>query len=183
MKRGLYAALFAAVATGCASRYTPPPNLPASIIQISNPDQAQEWLENVLTYKRDPDLYAQSDFWAPCALTYYLGGGDCEDYAICAAALLEGDIIKGYIVYVDHPDKKRAHAVFVYNYRGQWGINSNNESEFRRPYFQTEHQAIVDSLRGKYTEYTLYDYAGVNIFTGNEDLEPKVRKVGTYKLK
>lgn len=183
MTRGLYAALFSVLSTACAPRYAPPPDLPSSIVQISNPDQAQQWLDNVLTYKRDPVLHGQRDFWAPCALTYYLGGGDCEDYAICAAALLEGDLEKGYIVYVDNPDKDRAHAVFAYHFQGRWGINSNNETEFRRPYFSTLHQAVVDSLGGKYTEYSIYDYTGVNIFTGNEDLKPKMRKIGEYKLK
>ena len=183
MKRGLYALFFPILSAACAPRYVPPPDLPSSIIQISNPDEAQQWLETVLTYKRDPVLHEKKDFWAPCALTYALRGGDCEDYAICAAALLEGDIEKGYIVYVDHRDRDRAHAVFAYKYHGWWGINSNNESEFRRPYFTTEHRAIADSLGNKYTDYKLYDYTGVNIFTGNEDLETKMKPIGTYSLK
>jgi len=186
MKQGIYVLFFSAFSTACAPRYQMPPMLPISILQISNPDQTQQWLEdkNNLTYKRDPDLHGE-DFWAPCALTYALGGGDCEDYAICAAALLEGDIEKGYIVSAEHPDRDSAHAVFAYKFHGWWGINSNNETEFRRPYFLTEHQAITDSLRGKYTEYTIYDYSGVNIFIGNEDLEDKIkkRKIGTYLLK
>ena len=86
-------------------------------------------------------------------------------------------------MYVDHRDRDRAHAVFAYKYHGWWGINSNNESEFRRPYFATEHQAIADSLGNKYTDYKLYDYTGVNIFTGNEDLETKMKPIGTYSLK
>lgn len=182
MKRGWYALFFSLFSTACAPRYAMPPPLPDSVLQIHNPDQAQDWLKHHLKYKRDKIQYGD-DFWAPCALTYALGGGDCEDYAICAAAIQAGDIEAGYIAYVDHPDKDSAHAVLVYKYHGLWGINSNNDTEFRRPYFQTAHQAIVDSLKGKYTEYTLYDYAGVNIFTGNEDLESEMREIGEYQIK
>ena len=192
MKKGLYAVLFAAVANACAPRYAPPPDLPSSVKQISKPEEAQAWLENVLTYKRDPVLYGQDDFWAPCALTYKLRAGDCEDYAICAATLMDNDISQGYIIYIDNPGKKdaddpdkpeSAHAVFAYKMNNKWGILSNGHSEYRPPEFSSLHEALRDSLSYRYSRYVIYDYAGVDIVNGNESLESKMKEVGEGSLK
>ncbi len=180
MKKKVYAALFSALFTGCAPRYAPPPDLPSSITQISTPQETQQWLETVLTYKRDPILHGKRDFWAPCALTYQLKGGDCEDYAICAAALLDGNVEQGYIIYIENPDSESAHAVFAYSIDGQWGINSNNHSEFRQPEYESLHKALLSSLSGKYSKYIIYDYSNVDIVNGNKDLESKMKKVREY---
>src|SRR3989344_4313182 len=146
MKKGLYAAFFSALINACAPRYAPPPDLPSAVKQINKPEEAQQWLETVITYKHDSELYGQKDFWAPCALTYQLRAGDCEDYAICAAALLEGDIEQGYLIYIDNPGERdkdnpdkpeSAHAVFAYRIHNQWGILSNNHSEYRQPVYSS----------------------------------------------
>ncbi|MDP3698662.1 MAG: hypothetical protein Q8R47_03675 [Nanoarchaeota archaeon] len=192
MKKGLYAALFSATLASCAPRYAPPPDLPSSIKQISKPQEAQQWLENVLIYKRDPVLYGEPDFWAPCALTYQLKAGDCEDYAICAAALLDKDIQQGYLIYIDNPSKKdynnpdkpeSAHAMFAYRLHNKWGILSNNHSEFRLPEYSTLRSAVQNSLGRKYSRYVIYDYSGVDMINGNKDLEPEMKEVGQGTLK
>lgn len=183
MKKGWYALFFSLFSAACVPRYPPPPLLPASVLQIYNPDQAQDWLENNLKYTPDPELHGQKDFWASCALTYHLKAGDCEDYAICAAALLSGDVDKGYIISLGYFDKKGGHAVFAYQYHGRWGIISNIKSEFRRPYFFSLHQAVLDSLRDKYDKYEVFDYSTANIFAGNENLEDKMKLVGKFYLK
>ncbi|MEK6939390.1 MAG: transglutaminase-like domain-containing protein [Nanoarchaeota archaeon] len=178
MKRGLYAALLSATLTSCAPRYAPPPDLPSSVKQISRPEEAQQWLEAVLTYEHDDKLYGEDDFWAPCALTYQLKKGDCEDYAICAAALLDNDIQQGYLIVIYKPPRPEndktpdsAHAVFAYKVNDRWGILSNGRSEYRAPTFSTLYEALRDSLSYRYNRYEIYDYSGVDIVNGNSSLE------------
>lgn len=190
MKKSLYAAFFSALINACAPRYAPPTDLPSSVRQINKPEEAQQWLEQVLTYKRDPVLYGEADFWAPCALTYQLKAGDCEDYAICAAALLEGDIKQGYLIYIDNPGKfnddgepESAHAVFAYLMHNQWGILSNNHSEFRQPVYATLHDAVQNSLGRNYSRFVIYDYSGVDMINGNKDLEPMMKQIEEGWLK
>lgn len=190
MKKSLYAVFFSALVNACAPRYPIPPDLPSSIKQINNPERAQQWLEDVLTYEHDDVLYGKGDFWAPCALTYQLKKGDCEDYALCAAALLEGDIQQGYLIYIDNPGKfkengepESAHAVFAYRIRNQWGILSNNHSEFRKPVYPTLYDAVQNSLGSRYSRFVIYDYAGVDIINGNQDLESKMKQIGEGRLK
>ncbi len=183
MERGLGAAIFSVATMSCAPRYAPPPTLPSSVTQISTAQEAQQWLDTVLTYQRDPILHGKKDFWAPCALTYALRKGDCEDYAICAAALLENDIDEGYIIYISHPDRESAHAVFAYNMNGYWGINSNDRDQYRAPQFLSLHEAVRDSLSKNYSEYVIYSYQGVDLINGNQDLETKMKALGRYSLK
>ncbi|GEM_PF-5173493 len=189
MKKGLYAAFFSVLVNACAPRYAPPPDLPSSVKQISKPQEAQQWLETVLSYKRDPLLYGEPDFWAPCALTYQLKAGDCEDYAICAAALLEGDIQQGYFIYVDKPEafkgeeKDSAHAVFAYQLNDRWGIVSNNLSEFRQPLYSSLEGALKNSLSYRYSRYIIYDYSGVDMINGNKSLEPQMKEIREGSLK
>lgn len=175
-------ALFYAAIGSCTPIYTPPPTLPSSIKQISAPVEAQKWLETVLTYEHDPVLYGEADFWAPCALTYQRKKGDCEDYAICAAAILREDVEGGFIITVENTKDKKGHAVFAYRLGGKWGMVSNNKEEFRKPEYPSLYEVVLSSFAGKYTEYRIYDYNGVDLINGNEDLEPSLKQIGHYQL-
>ena len=179
----MYAALFSALINSCAPRYAPPPDLPSSVKQIRTPEETQQWLENVLTYNRDPILYGKPDFWAPCGLTYSLKQGDCEDYAICAAAILDHDIEQGYIVTVYNAEPKRAHAVFVFQLHGKWGMLSNDKSQYRPATFATLEDVVIDSLKEDYQEYSVYDYTGIDITDGDQNLKLKMSLVWEHRLR
>lgn len=176
-------ALFSAAIGSCAPSYTPPPTLPSSIRQINTPAETQQWLETVLTYEYDQNLYGEDDFWAPCALTYQHKKGDCEDYAICAAAILREDVERGYIITVHNPETEIGHAVFAYRLGGKWGITSNNNNEFRSSEYQNLHDVVLSSLGEKYTEYSIYGYEGVDLINGNSSLEYKMKLIGRYQLR
>ena len=181
MAVGLISVLGACSSSHTTSKHLPPPPLPSEIMAISTPEKTQEWLKENLTYKRDMVLHSLDDFWAPCALTYQLRAGDCDDYAICAAAILQDDILEGYIIYLDHFDRtKGAHAVFAYHLNGQWGIISNNNSEFRKPLYSTLDQALFDSVGDKYNYYKIYDYSKASLANGNNDLESKMIYRGIF---
>ena len=176
-------ALFYAAMGGCAPNYTPPPTLPSSIRQISTPAETQQWLENVLTYEFDTKLYGEDDFWAPCALTYQRRKGDCEDYAICSAAILREDVERGYIIAVHNPKTEKGHAVFAYRLAGKWGITSNNKSEFRKPEYLSLQSVLLSSLSENYAEYSIYGYEGVDLINGNSSLEFRMKLIGRYQLR
>ena len=179
MKKSIYAVLFSSLVT-CVPSYTPPPTLPSSINEISTPEDTKKWLENILTYQHDDQLYDTDDFWASCALTYQNRGGDCEDYAICAAAILQGDVDEGYIITLNSEDS--AHAVFAYRTATGWGIISNDHNQFRLPLFDSLHEAVWDSLHTNYSRYSRYDYDGVDLANGTGDLESQFHFRGTYRL-
>src|SRR3989344_7470829 len=182
MKKKLYATLFSFLVTACAPRYPVPPTLPTSVTQISTPQETQKWLENKnnITYRFDPQMFGEEDFWAPCALTYALKAGDCEDYAICAAALLQDNVQEGFIIYLDHPTNKSAHAVFAYKFNGYWVINSNIDTEFRSPQYSSLVEALQNSVGANYSVYTIFGYEGVDLINGNESIEKKMDKLGKY---
>lgn len=171
-------ALFYTAIGSCFFNYTPPPTLPSSIKQISTPTETQQWLETVLNYKYDEILYGEDDFWAPCALTYQHKKGDCEDYAICAAAILREDVEEGYIIAINNPETEKAHAVFAYRLHRKWGIVSNNKSEFSKPEYQSLHEVVLSSFGEKYTEYRVYDYDEADLINGNRDLKPRMKQIG-----
>lgn len=175
-------ALFYATMGNCALSYIPPADLHSSIKEISAPTETQQWLEAVLSYESDNVLYGKNDFWAPCALTYQNQKGDCEDYAICAAAILREDVEEGYIIAAANPITKSGHAVFAYRLGGEWGIVSNNTMEFRKPNYQSLQDVILDSLGGGYIEYYVFDYEEVNLVEGNEDLKSKLKPIGYFPL-
>ena len=179
-----FTALPLVYALGCGPRYAVPPALPASATHVSNPTEAQRLLQTTIATKTDLELYDEERFLAPCDLTYELKAGDRGDYAICAAALLDGDVEQGYIVSLNKEQTEAAHTVFASKYRGFWGVNSAADAEYRSNHFFTLPEAIADSVgRGKYASFTVYDYKGVNISKGNENLEGKLKKVGTFRLK
>ena len=129
------------------------------------------------------------DFWAPCALTYQNRAGDCDDHAICAAALLQGDVEQGYIVVLyDSSEKKRsAHAVFAYRLDNSWGILSNDYWEFRPPRFATLDEAVKDinnarNAQDRFLRYDIRDYSGVDLVNGSEDLKPKIKEIEDHPL-
>ncbi len=181
----MYALLFSTLSASCAPKYVPPPTFPSSIAEINTPTEVRKWLDKVLTYKHDEELYKKDDFWAPCGLTYLNRAGDCEDYAICAAALLQGDVEKGYIVILSGRliEGDGSHAVFVYQLNQKWGSISNQSSdEFRLPNYNT----IDDVLRsinftsdhpgGRFRRYELLDYSGVDLVNGSDNLSSKIEK-------
>ncbi|MEK6809436.1 MAG: transglutaminase-like domain-containing protein [Nanoarchaeota archaeon] len=185
MKKLLVTALFYATFGNCSPNYAPPPTLDSSIKQINTPEETQQWLETVLTYESDKFLYGKEDFWAPCGLTYQHKKGDCEDYAICAAAILREDIDLGYIITVYNSDslKREAHAVFAYRLNGKWGIISNDKNQFRSPKYQSLPKVLLDSIDEKYTEYMVYDYGGLDLVDGKGNLGPKMKEIGRYRLR
>lgn len=180
MKKGVSAALFSALLNACAPQYLPPPNLPSSIKEISTPEETEEWLENVLTYKHDDELYGKADYWASCASTYQQRAGDCDDYAICAAAILHDDIEEGYIITLSSDES--AHAVFAYRTNTGWGVISDGRSQFRLPSFSSLHEALWSSLYPNYSRYSVYDYDGVDLANGVGNLESQFHFRGTYRL-
>ena len=163
--------------------------LPSVVAEINTPEEVRKWLDTVLTYKYDEELYKRDGFWASCGLTYLNKAGDCEDYAICAAALLQGDVEKGYIVILSDriaSEEDGAHAVFAYHLNQKWGIISNHTGEFgefRQPIFNTLHEALVsinftrDQPRGRFRSYTIRDYSGVDLVNGNDNLISKIKEI------
>lgn len=189
MKKRVYTALVSAFLSSCSPSYTPPPTLPSSIAKIDMPAEARRWLDTVLKYEYDKNLYKTPDFWAPCGLTYKNRAGDCEDHAICAAALLQGDIEQGYIIVLHPPsnENRSAHAVFAYRLDGRWGVLSNDTLEFRRPRFATLHEAITDINNARdsqdhFLRYDVRDYSGVDLVNGSEDLVSKIKKIEDHPL-
>lgn len=189
MKKEIYAALFSTILGSCAPRYVPPPTLPSSVAQIDTPAEVKKWLNTVLKYEYDKDLYKTPDFWAPCVLTYKNRAGDCEDHAICAAALLQGDVEQGYIIVLYDPSKKNraAHAVLAYRFDNKWGILSNDPLEFRPPQFATLDGAVTDinnakEAQDRFLRYGVRDYSGVDLVNGSEDLESKIKKIEDHPL-
>ena len=185
MKKGVCVALFSTLSASCAPKYVPPPTLPLSIAEINTPSEARKWLKTVLTYKHDEELYGD-DFWAPCGLTYPNRAGDCDDYAICAAALLQGDVEKGYIVYLYGRliDGDGSHAVFVYQLNQKWGsISNQSPDEFRLPNYNTVDDVLrsinftSDHPGGRFRRYKLLDYSGVDLVNGSDDLESKLTEI------
>ena len=188
MKKGVCVALVSAFLSSYPQHYQPPPTLPSSIVEIKKPDEVRQWLNTVLTYKHDYKLYGQRDFWASCGLTYLNRAGDCDDYAICAAALLEGDVEKGYIITLESPVNNDAgHAVFAYQLNNKWGIISNQPPEFREARFSTLHDAVVDvnmarDSTERFRQYSVRDYTGVDIIHGFGDLESEMKMIETKSL-
>lgn len=177
------------ILSACAPRYTPPPNLPSSVTQISTPGETKQWLETVLRYQYDEETYGKDDYWASCSSTYEKGAGDCDDYAICAAALLQGDVEQGYIVSLyDRVKDDKAHAIFIYQIDGRWGAISNQSPEYREPLFVSWEMVINDVNRAKdpperYTKYAVYDYRGVNIVSGRGNLDSHMKEIARGHLR
>jgi hypothetical protein len=189
MVKKTISALYLVIASASCVSYTPPPTLPASITEIKDPKEVEKWLETVLSYQYDEQTYGKGDFWAACGLTYENKKGDCEDYAICAAALLQGDVEKGYIIslYGRIKDDK-AHAVFAYQQDGRWGVISNQPLEFREPLFVSLDEVINNINNSKdpperYTKYTIYDYTGVDLVSGRGNLESQMEESKRYYLR
>ena len=182
MKRNFSMALFYAALGSCTPVYIPPPTLSSSIKQISTPAETQQWLNTVLAYESDPTQYDKEDFWAPCGLTYNSRKGDCEDYAICAATILREDVEEGYIIVINNPKEENAHAVFAYRMDGKWGAVSNNPSEFSQPEYLSLHGLLISYFSKDYTEYRIYNYEGIDLIDGNENLEVKLKLKGKYVL-
>ncbi len=187
MKKVLLAASLSVMASGCVQGYIPPPNLPASIQQVSTPMEARRWLEETLTYKRDINLYHQSDYWASCGQTYKNRGGDCEDYAICAAALLRDNVEDGYIVELYTPGKVEAHAIYVYQLHGRWGAISNQRMEYSQQKYLSIHELMlrINTLPSgdkRYGRYNLRSYEGVDLLNHQGDLDNVLPKKGDYSL-
>ena len=187
MKKGVCVALVSAFLSSCPQHYQPPPTLPSSIVEIRKPDEVRQWLDTVLSYKHDDKLYGEQDFWASCGLTYQNKAGDCEDYAICAAALLEGDVEKGYVITLEDTVNKKGHAVFAYQLDSKWGVISNQPKEFRGPSFATLHEAVMDinaarDRSERFRQYSVLDYSGVDLVSGFSSLESKMKNLGTQQL-
>ncbi len=185
------AAYLSTIMSACVPHYIPPPTLQASAVEINTPEIANEWLKNVLTYRSDMLLYGKSDFWASCTLTYQNRAGDCEDFSICAAVLLEGDIEKGYFVLMYNPlsNKKdeekgiKGHAVFAYKSGGRWGVISNQGREFRTPLFASLEYVVQDINdiklpEERYTQYYVIDYDGADLLSYGGDLNSRMKTVG-----
>lgn len=172
------------VMSACVPHYVPPPTLQASAVEINTPEMANEWLKNVLTYRSDTLLYGKSDFWASCTLTYQNKAGDCEDFSICAAALLQGDVEQGYLIRLHHPISPGLvnHIVFAYKSGGRWGTISNQKREFRTPLFASLEFVVQDinNVRlpeERYTQYSVFDYKGIDILSYGGDLGPQMKLV------
>ena len=191
-----FSALYLSTAiSACVPHYVPPPTLQASEVEIDTPEMANEWLKNVLTYRSDMILYGKDDFWASCALTYQNGAGDCEDFAICAAVLLQGDIEKGHIVLMYNPlsnkdeeNGPRDHAVFAYKSDGRWGVISNQEREFRTPLFASLEYVVQDINNSRkpadrYTQYIVVDYEEADILSYDGNLDSRMKKVAEGYLR
>lgn len=168
----------------CSANYPPLP--PDSGFDLH--EQVYSYIDDNLTYKHDDELYGVSDFWAPCALTLLNKSGDCEDYSICAAAFMNGHIDKGYMITLtDNVSTGSAHAFFVYSVNGYWGTISNQKRELFSPKFPTLYRAIdnINKVRDadkRFRTYKVVDYTGVDIFSGNEDLEEKMTIIYKGKL-
>lgn len=178
--------------TGCIRpRYISPVHkhsLQQVIDQISEPQKAKEWLLRLL-YEEDKVVHHTGDFWASCALTYQNRAGDCEDYAICAAALLQGDIDEGYIITFHDPIKvgSGGHALLAYKQGEKWGTISNSNNEFRHPLFPSLDDVVQDvnvskKMEDKYQVYKVFDYSGLNIFSSTENLKYEMTELGAYEL-
>lgn len=172
-------------------------SLPYEIDEIKTPVQARRWLDENLTREKDPVLYNADDFYAPCGLAYQKGKGDCEDYAICAAALLQGDVQQSYLAvlgnwegneyiaergswYAVNPSTD-LHAVYVYQVDGKWGLIGVKHSEFEEPIFATPEEVLgfrYNSYRYNlnFHEYILFDHSGLDLVNGNQNLEEKITK-------
>lgn len=155
-----------------ACGYVPPPTLDASIAEISDPREAHLWIEELLKYRKDNQNYGVKEFYAPCRLTYESGFGDCDDQSICAAALLQGDVDEGYIISLKRSES--GHATFLYRVGYFWGVISNNDSEFRAPYYNSLQEAVLKVYGEKYDRYLVRDYTGVDLVEGNETLKDKM---------
>ena len=94
---------------------------------FSNPKTVQEladicktprhlgrWMWHRLRYYNDMDLYKTPEYWATPEETLKNGGGDCEDFAILAQAVIKAKGKEAYIVCAYPCGRKRGHAACVF---------------------------------------------------------------------
>ena len=156
-------------------------SLPHEIDEIKTPLQARRWLDENLSRGEDSVLYNTNDFFAPCGLTYQKGKGDCDDYAICAAALLQGDVQQSYfaILLTNRDEESRGHLAYVYQLNNRWGVIGAKPSEFDEPFAATPEKALwyrynFSHYDIDFHQYILLDHSGLDLLNGNQDLKEKI---------
>ena len=165
---------------------TPKP-LSESIDEIDKPDNAEEWLQDNISYLSDQFNYGKEDLWASCNLTYQGKAGDCEDFAICAAALLQDDVEKGYLIDLTRGHGLPGHMIFAYQKNSRWNVFSDDH--LYQTSSPTLSQLILDFDKLTKTDIFLYqptyvafkgfyvsDYSGVNLIHNN-NIRKEVRVI------
>lgn len=164
-----------------------PKPLSYHIEDIKDPEEAEEWLQDNITYKPDLLIYSKEEFWAPCSMTYQIKAGDCEDYAICTAALLEGDIQKGYLVGLLRP-RYIGHMIFAYQKDDRWNFfsdgslyltSSPNLSQLILDFDELTHDhfsGIYQPSYASFKEFVVWDYSRMDLLSG-EDLNTKTKVI------
>ncbi len=167
---------------GCLGTYIPPPNKPEPklisvqiddprveavkqrysgksldevIEMVKTPEEAQEFLSCCMTYQDDKDNYDVAEYFASPAQTFKRKSGDCEDYAILAAALLKDNGYPPPVLIVDQLNVYR-HAVFIYQREGKYGVISNSSLEFCLP-VRKDLNDVVRGLNCEYSRYQIVD--------------------------
>jgi hypothetical protein len=133
----------------------------------------------------DDDVF-KKDFWQSGETTWALGGGDCDDGAVFAAALLESEF-KPYILYlyngyVGCPPHSCAvdcaHAVFAYKTKDNcFGSIGLNKSDVVPPYCDSIREVvntISKESRINWADYYMFDISqnGTDFISGSENNKP-----------
>lgn len=110
--------------------------------EIETPEQALEYLSKfkVLAEGGDDKLYGRKDFWA--SLLYFVANqaGDCEDFAIAAATLLEDDGYKPTLVAMHDAEKILPdHVVVILEKDGNYRFLTAGNAQRPKMYLSEEH--------------------------------------------
>lgn len=85
--------------------------------------EVNRWVNNEITYRRDPAMFGRRDYWADARATLRSRAGDCEDYAILKMQLLRaaGVASEDMMLTLARDTLRRSdHAVLLVRNEGEW---------------------------------------------------------------
>lgn len=120
------------------------------ISKIKTPESAYRWLRKNIPYAHDDVTYKTSDYWASLKQTLEKKKGDCDDFAIGAAALVCDDGYTGFLMNVfytaewidENKNVDNGHAYYVYKKNGLYGFVNNGGYE------PAKYNSIDDLVKG-----------------------------------
>lgn len=80
-------------------QYSSTASAASTVSQIEKLESVHRYVNTQFFYATDETLYGKSDYWASPQEFYAKGAGDCEDFALYKAYLLEKEGIKVALAY------------------------------------------------------------------------------------
>ena len=91
------------------------------VTHSATPEALALHLRRDFIFRNDPDLFGQVDYWQTPEEFLAQGQGDCEDYALLAAAVLKRQGIKAFVFSL-YGKKGYAHTVCVFVEEGLYSV-------------------------------------------------------------